>query len=98
VVLGINYSPMEKADVLPFIEHNRYSFAPLQAPDEKWMFEFRKAAGASSENYLLDREGRVVYLPDFDGMEGMERAEHVIQALLSRTASRPANVAAAPLR
>jgi hypothetical protein len=81
MVLGINYAPTEKAEVLPFIEHNRYSFTPLQVPDIKWMPEFWKAAGAASLNYLLDREGRVVYLPDFDGLEGMERAEHVIQAL-----------------
>lgn len=96
-MLGINYSPLEKADVLPFIEHNRYTFTPLQAPDE-WMSEFQKAAGAGSAsmNYLLDREGRVIYLPDFDGLEGMERAGRVIQALLSRPAGPPAG--GAPLK
>jgi hypothetical protein len=78
VVLGINYSPMEKADVLPFIEHNRYSFTPLQAPDDKWMSGFQKTAGAASLNYLLDPEGRVVYMPYFDGLEEMERSERVI--------------------
>jgi hypothetical protein len=97
-VLGINYSPLEKADVLPFIEHNHYSFTPLQAPDDKWIYGFQKAAGASSRNYLLDRERRIVYLPHFDGLEGMERAERVIQALLSRTAGPPTGDTTTPLK
>jgi hypothetical protein len=42
------------------------------------MSGFQKTAGAASLNYLLDPEGRVVYMPYFDGLEEMERSERVI--------------------
>ncbi|MEW5980904.1 MAG: hypothetical protein AB1806_00880 [Acidobacteriota bacterium] len=88
-MLSINNSEEERVDAVTFFERTRYTFVPLQASVEFWM-DLSKKLGVTgfTANLLLDGEGRLVYVPHFDGLEGMRRTELVLKALIGPDAGR----------
>ncbi len=92
VVLALNGHPEEDAFVLPFLDGNAYDFVPLRATEE-----VVKAYGVRGypANFLVDREGRIVFTPDQVASESRLRdLEAQIEALLDEPASGPATAEA----
>lgn len=86
VILAINLEPPEDDMVLPYLKNNRYDFIPLKANWE-WAKENYGVRGAPT-NFLLDREGRVVFKPGVIRSEDAHRTfELQIEALLARKAT-----------
>lgn len=57
--LGINVSPEQDDYVLPFLRGTKFSFTPLRG-NGKWAKEVYHVRGEPT-NFLIDREGRIVY-------------------------------------
>jgi len=77
--VGINIAPEQDEYVLPFVKSSGYSFIPLKdEPDKRGNL----AARGAPTNYLLDREGNIVF-KNFRTDDRNERTlELMIQALL----------------
>jgi glutathione peroxidase-family protein len=81
-VLTVNYIPEEKHLVPQFLQNHRYTFPVLQVPSSNWMQEM-KIVGT---NYLVDRDGRVVFKPAPKSKEDLETVETEVEMLLSQPA------------
>ncbi|HVX49210.1 MAG TPA: redoxin domain-containing protein [Chitinophagaceae bacterium] len=57
--LGINVLPEQDEYVLPFMKGTKYSFTPLRGT-EQWAKDVYKVHGEPT-NFLIDRQGQVVY-------------------------------------
>ncbi len=83
VILAINVEPPEDDMVLPYLKHNRYGFIPLKS-NWDWARENYGVRGAPT-NFLIDREGRVVFKPGVIRSTDAHRTfELQIEALLQR--------------
>jgi tetratricopeptide (TPR) repeat protein len=77
--VGINIAPEQDEYVVPFVKSSGYSFIPLKDEPEK---RGNLAARGAPTNYLLDREGNIVF-KNFRTDDRNERTlELMIQALL----------------
>lgn len=83
VILAINVEPPEDDMVLPFLKSNRYGFIPLKS-NWDWAEKNYGVRGAPT-NFLIDREGRVVFkLGVIRSAEAHRTFELQIEALLER--------------
>lgn len=80
VVVAINIHPEEDHMVKPFFEGNGYDFLPLKATSE-WAEKVYQVVG-TPENFLLDREGRIVFNPRIYNTETARTLELEIEALI----------------
>lgn len=84
VVLTVNYSPDEKSFAADFIKAHHYTFPALQAPDADWLDNFKNLLGQESLNYIVDREGRVVFKTSPENKESVETIENEFDMLLAQ--------------
>jgi thiol-disulfide isomerase/thioredoxin len=90
--LAINGIPLQDAYVLPFVKATGYSFLPLRG-NEEFCKETYKVRGYPT-NFLIDRDGRIVYQGFRTTGDNEQELERMIQSLLDRpaaAASRPAS-------
>jgi thiol-disulfide isomerase/thioredoxin len=88
VILAINVEPPEDEMVLPYLKQNRYGFFPLKSNWE-WARENYAVRGAPT-NFLIDREGRVVFKPGvIRGAAAHRTFELQIEALLKQSTGTP---------
>ncbi|MBS1503946.1 MAG: redoxin domain-containing protein, partial [Bacteroidetes bacterium] len=57
--IGIDVTPLQDADVLPFLKNNKYSFMPLRG-DQEFAFKNFGVTG-EPENFLIDEDGKIVF-------------------------------------
>ena len=90
VYLGINGIPKQDDYVLPFMAGTKYSFTPLRGTEAVTGPEGYAVRGYPA-NFLIDREGRVVYR-DFRAHDEESNLvlQRMIESLLDRPASRGA--------
>jgi tetratricopeptide (TPR) repeat protein len=81
VILSPNVHPAEDQFVLPYLKGYGYGFIPLRASQE--FAEKQYNARGMPANFLIDREGRVLYKPRvIRGAEAQRTLELQIEALL----------------
>ncbi|MFZ9877130.1 MAG: redoxin domain-containing protein [Chitinophagaceae bacterium] len=82
VYLGINVFPGQDDYVLPFMKSTKYSFTPLKATNE-WA-EKNYGVRGQPTNFLIDKEGKIVYA-NFRTDKNNERTlELMINSLLEK--------------
>ncbi len=90
VYLGINGIPKQDDYVLPFMAGTKYSFTPLRGTEAVTGPEGYAVRGYPA-NFLIDRDGRVVYR-DFRAHD--EESNLVLQRMIESLLDRPAAAAA----
>jgi hypothetical protein len=90
VYLGINGIPKQDDYVLPFMAGTRYSFTPLRGTEAVTGPDGYAVRGYPA-NFLIDRDGRVVYR-DFRAHD--EESNLVLQRMIESLLDRPASTAA----
>jgi thiol-disulfide isomerase/thioredoxin len=78
--LGINVFPTQDDYVLPFLKGTRYSFTPLRATSD-WAKDNYGVRGQPT-NFLLDKEGNIVYANFRTDQDNERTLELMIRSLL----------------
>jgi thiol-disulfide isomerase/thioredoxin len=82
VILSLNVHPAEDQFVLPYLESYGYGFIPLRASQE--FAEKQYSARGMPANFLIDREGRILYKPRvISGSYAQRSLELQVETLLA---------------
>jgi thiol-disulfide isomerase/thioredoxin/Tfp pilus assembly protein PilF len=84
VVLAINIVKGEDAQVVPLLDEKKYGLVPLFMPSTDWAKTQYGVTGAPT-NYLLDREGRVVFKPHIYDAVTFRAFLKEVESLLARS-------------
>jgi thiol-disulfide isomerase/thioredoxin len=80
--LGINVEPEQDEYVLPFMKGTKYSFTPLRGTG-KWAEQVYHVRGEPT-NFLIDKEGKIVYSDFMIHGENEHMLELMINSLLTK--------------
>ncbi|MGA2260370.1 MAG: redoxin domain-containing protein [Acidobacteriota bacterium] len=80
-VVTINVNPEE--DAIAAVLMGRYGFVSLRAPYQEWALDVYKVDRAPI-NFLIDREGRALFMPTFWGFDPQHTFELEVEAMLAR--------------
>ena len=86
-ILAINIVPKEDGQVLQTVKDKKVTFITLKMSDDEFASREYRVAGAPS-NFLLDRDGRLIYRPQIHDRETARTFELEIEMLLKRGAAR----------
>jgi hypothetical protein len=80
--LGINVLPNQDDYVMPFMKKTKYSFTPLKSTND-WAEKYYNVKGQPT-NFLLDKEGNIVFAYFRTNQENERTLELMIDSLINQ--------------